>query len=68
MTEEDRLTRIQAELATLEIEKANLNHKYKHTYHFEIGTFDLLPDMERVRKRRVELEDTLRIMEEFKDE
>jgi hypothetical protein len=66
MTDQDITTRIQAELAILEIEDATLNYKYKNVYHFGEGTFDLLPDMERVRKRRVELEDTLRIMEEFK--
>ena len=65
MTKQDLTTRIMAELAALELEEATLNHKYKHRYHFDIGTFNLLPDMERVRKRRVELEDTLRIMGEF---
>lgn len=66
MTNQDITIRITAELATLKIEEANINHKYKNTYHFGMGTFDLLPDLERVRKRRVELEDTLRIIEEFK--
>lgn len=66
MTDQDITTRIMAELAALEMEEANLNHKYKNTYHFGEGTFNLLPDSERVRKRRVELEDALRVMEEFK--
>jgi hypothetical protein len=66
MQEQDISLRIQAELAVLKIEEATLNHKYKNTYHFSEGTFELLPEMERVRKRKVELEDTLRVMDEFK--
>jgi hypothetical protein len=64
MTEHDITPRIQAELATLKLEEATLNHKYKTIYHF--SDFNLLPDIERVRKRRVELEGALRILEEFK--
>jgi hypothetical protein len=66
MIEQDITARIQAELATLEIEKATLDHKYKNTYHFKEGSFNLLPDIERVRKRHAVLEDALRVMEEFK--
>ena len=66
MTEQDTATRIKAELEAKKIEEVNLNHKYKTTYHSGMGTFDLLHDIERVRKRRVELEDTLRVMREFK--
>lgn len=65
MTDQDITARIQAELVALKSEEVNLNHKYKTIYHFDEGTFNLLPDIERIRKRRVELEDTLRIMEEF---
>ena len=65
MTEEDITTRIQAKLATLASEEATLNHKYKNIYHSGMATFDLLQNIERVRKRRVMLEDTLMIMEEF---
>lgn len=66
MADQDIITRIRTELAVLEAEEVNLNHKYKNIYHLDKGSFDLLPELERVRKRRVELEDALRIMEEFK--
>jgi hypothetical protein len=66
MTDKSITTRIQTELAALKIEEATLNHKYKNTYHFGEGTFELLPEIERVRKRKVELEDALRVMDEFK--
>ena len=65
MSDQDISSRIQAELATLASEEATLNHKYKNIYHSGMGTFDLLQNIERVRKRRVMLEDTLMIMEEF---
>lgn len=58
--------RIQAEITALKIEDTTLNRKYKNTYHSSEGTFELLPEIERVRKRKVELEDALRIIEEFR--
>lgn len=66
MVKEDTISRIHTELTALKIEEATLNHKCKNTYHFGEGTFELLPEFERVRKRKVELEDALRVMGGFK--
>jgi hypothetical protein len=66
MIEQDITLRIRSELITLKREEADLNNKFKIVYHLGDGTFKLLPELERVRKRRVVLEDTLRVMEEFK--
>ena len=68
MTEQDIALRIQAEIEAIKAEEANLNFRYKHTQHSGMGTFDILSDIERARKRRVELEDTLRILKEFEEE
>jgi hypothetical protein len=65
MVKGDTISRIQTELTALKIEEVTLNHKYKNTYHFGEGTFEPLPEIERVRKRKVELEDALRVIEEF---
>lgn len=64
--EKNIVQRIEAELEVKKAEEANLNRKYKNTYHSGMGTFDLLAKIERARKRRVELEDALRILGEFK--
>lgn len=66
MMEKNIVQRIEAELEVKKAEEANLNRKYKNTYHSGMGTFDLLAKIERARKRRVELEDALRILGEFK--
>ena len=60
--------RIQAEIEAIKAEEVTLNFRYKHTHHSGMGTFDILADIERARKRRVELEDALRILEEFEEE
>ena len=65
MTEQDAIPRIKAELEAIKAEESTFNFKYNHTYHFGMVTFSLLDDMERARKRRVELEEALRILEEF---
>ena len=65
MTKQDIPFRIQAEIEAIKAEETILNFRYKHTHHSGMGTFDLLADIERKRKRRVELEDALRILEEF---
>ena len=67
MTETDIPSHIQAEFEAAKAEEANLNRKYKDTYHSGMGTFDLLAKIERARKRRVELEDALKILEEFRE-
>ena len=67
MTEQDPSPRIKAELEAIKAEEVILNRKYGYTHHSGMGTFALLEDLERKRKRRVELEDTLRILEEFEE-
>lgn len=66
MTDQDLITAIKKELITLKSGQVALDKKYRSTYHSGMGTFDLLNDIERVRKRQVELEDALRILAEFK--
>lgn len=66
MTEQDVAQRITAKLAALKKEQVALDNKYRYMWHSGMATFAILDDIERVRKRRVELEDTLRILDEFK--
>ena len=66
MVKEDTISRIQTELTALKTKATELDWKYRFTYHSGTSTFDMLDSMERVRKRKVELEDALRVMEEFK--
>jgi len=66
MTEQDIVSRIKAELTALKSEQVALDNKYRYMWHSGMATFAILDDIERVRKRRVELEETLRILEEFK--
>lgn len=66
MTKQDITTRIQTELTALKHKQVALDNTYCTHWHSGTTTFDLLDDIERVCKRRVELEDTLRVLEEFK--
>ena len=66
MTEQDTIQRINVELADLKSEQVALDNSYRYKWHSGMSTFAILDDIERVRKRRVELEDALRILEEFK--
>ena len=66
MTDKDITTRIQTELTTLKTKATELDWKYRFIYHSGTTTFDMLDEIERVRKRKVELEDALRVIEEFK--
>ena len=66
MINEDPTTRIKKELTTLKSEQAALDKKYRTLWHSGTTTFDLLDDIERLRKRREELEIALKILEEFK--
>ena len=66
MTEQDLTTRIQTELTALKSEQVALDNTYRTCWHSGTSTFDLLDDIERVRKRQVKLEDALRVIEEFK--
>jgi hypothetical protein len=68
MTDQNITTRIQIELTALKREQTALDKKYRTLWHSGTSTFDLLDDIERVRKRRVELEDALKVMEEFKED
>jgi len=65
MTEKDITQRIKAKLAALKSEQVALDHKYRYMWHSGMATFAILDDIERVRKRRAELEETLRILKEF---
>ena len=65
MTNQDPSIRIKAGIEAIKAEEVNLNFRYKHIYQSGMGTFTLLEDIERKRKRRVELEDALRVLEEF---
>jgi len=66
MTEEDIITRIEAELATLKAEEVRLDNDYRHKWQSGMAIYDMLQDLERIRKRRVELEEALKIIGEFK--
>jgi hypothetical protein len=66
MTDQIIITRIQTEIRALKTKATELDWKYRFTYHSGTSTFDMLDSMERVRKRKVELEDALRVMAEFK--
>ena len=68
MTDQDISRRIKAEIEAIKAEEVKLNFRYKHIYQSGMGTFAILDDIERKRKRRVELEDALRILEEFNKE
>ena len=66
MTDQDTIQHVKVEIKAIKAEEVKLNFRYKHIYQSGMGTFSLLSDIERVRKRRVELEDALRVLEEFK--
>ena len=68
MVKQDTHTRIKAEIEAIKAEEVKLNFRYKHIYQSGMGPFSLLSDIERKRKRRVELEDALRILTEFEEE
>ena len=65
MMEKNIVERIAVELAALKREQVALDNKYRYMWHSGMATFAILDDIERARKRRVELEETLRILEEF---
>lgn len=57
--------RIQSTLEQLKSEEVRSKNKYKQKWPYDTGTFDLLPELERIRNKRVELEATLKIIEEY---
>ena len=65
MTDQNITTRIQTELASLKAEEVKVNNALRYKWHSGMGVYDLLQDVERTRKRRIELETALKILEEF---
>ena len=65
MTDQDIPRRIKAALEAVKAEEVTINSKYKHKSYNGTDTFALLPEIQLVQKRCVELEDALRILEEF---
>jgi hypothetical protein len=66
MTNEDYPARIKKELTALKAEEVQTTNDLRNKYPSGMGVDDLLQDVERLRKRRVELELALKILEEFK--
>ena len=65
MTEQDAILRIKAEIEAKKAEEVTINSKYKRKSFNGTDTFALLPEIQLVQKRRMELEDALRILVEF---
>jgi hypothetical protein len=57
--------RIQNALEQLKSEEVRTKNNYKQRWPSDPGTFDLLPELERIRTKRVELESALEIIEEY---
>ena len=66
MTEETTLTRIQAELTSLKAEEVRVENDYAHKWKSGMAIYDMLQDLERIKKRRIELEVAQKILGEFK--
>ncbi len=58
--------RIQSTLEQLKGEEVHTKNNYKQRWPSDPGTFDLLPELERIRNKRAELEAALEIIEEYK--
>jgi hypothetical protein len=58
--------RIQSTLEQLKSEEVRTKNNYKQRWPSDTGTFDLLPELERIRIKRVKLETALEILEEYK--
>ena len=67
MAEQDAIPRIKAALEAKKVEEVTIISKYKRKSYNGMGTFALLPEIQLVQKRRMELEDTLKILEEFRE-
>ena len=65
MTEETILSRIQSELTTLKAEEVRLDNSYRYKWNSGMAVYSILQDLERIRKRKVELEIALNIIEEY---
>ena len=66
MTEQDITHHIKAEIEAKKVEEGTINSKYKRKSYNGMDTFALLPEIQLVQKRRMELEDALKILEEFR--
>ena len=58
--------RIQGELEKLKNEEVALENDYAYKWHSGMATFNILQNLERIRKRYIELEAALEVIEEFK--
>jgi hypothetical protein len=52
-------------LETLKTEEVRTKSNYKQRWPYDTGTFDLLPELQRIRNKRVKLEVALKIIEEY---
>lgn len=66
MMNENITTRIQKELITLKAKEVKANNDLRYKHQSGMGVYDLLQDVERIQKRRVELETALKILGELK--
>ncbi len=57
--------RIQSTLEQLKSEEVRTKNNYKQRWPHDTGTFDLLPELERIRIKRVKLKTALKIIEEY---
>jgi hypothetical protein len=57
--------RIQSTLEQLKSEEVRTKNNYKQRWPYDAGTFDLLPELELIRIKRVKLETALGIIEEY---
>jgi hypothetical protein len=57
--------RIQSTLEQLKSEEVRTKNNYKQRWPSDRGTFDLLPELERIRYKRIELKMALKIIEEY---
>jgi hypothetical protein len=65
MPSETLKQRIQSTLEQLKSEEVRTKNNYKLRWPYDAGTFDLLPELELIRIKRVKLETTLEIIEEY---
>jgi hypothetical protein len=57
--------RIQSTLEQLKSEEVRTKNNYKQRWPYDSGTFDLLPELERIRIKREKLKMALKIIEEY---
>lgn len=57
--------KIRKELAAKHSEEVKAEEELRYKWHSGMGVYDILQDVERIGKRRVELDTALKILEEF---